>query len=67
MAHNGLQFKDYRVEMLFWAKQNSPSEEKLVIRSGVHFFILLVLMGAILLNLDLQKRVFIILSKIVYT
>ena len=41
---------------LFRPKDKVSSYEKLVLESGVHFLFLFVLMDAILLKLDLQKR-----------
>ena len=41
---------------LFGTKDKVSSHEKLVFRSGVRFLFLFVLMDAILLKMDLQKR-----------
>ena len=49
-------FMTFRVKESFWPKDKVAIHEKLVFRSGVRFLFLFVLMDAILLKLDFQKR-----------
>ena len=49
-------FRTFRVKESFWAKQQSCITLKVSLGCGVRFSILFVLVDAILLSLDLQKR-----------